>query len=161
MPTAPEVGEHVGDFALPGGVFTGASFERRDFTLCQQRGFPLVLVFHQGDDTAACTERLCSYSNSLEMFPEHGPRVWGISPRSVDSHEAFARKHDLRIPLLSDAGRDVARSFGMSASGVEHRQAVFLIAPDGTLHWKRVSLLGAPLPSLTTLSRHLAAIQGG
>ncbi|WP_330333661.1 peroxiredoxin [Streptomyces sp. NBC_00536] len=157
MATAPEVGSVVGDFTLPGGELVGDAFERRDFTLSAQRGKPVVVAFYPGDNTAVCTKQLCSYSSGFEEFAGLGATVWGISPQDVDSHEGFARRHGLRMPLLADTGREVARAFGVSAPGIGLRRSVFLIAPDGTLHWKHVALLGATFQSVSTLARQLAA----
>lgn len=102
---------------------------------------------------------MCSYSSGLESFTELGAEVWGVSPQDVDSHEAFARKYDLRFPLLADTDRDVAKAFGIAAPGIGLRRSVFLIAPDGTLHWKHVALLGATFQSVDTLSRELAGLK--
>ncbi|MFI1868143.1 peroxiredoxin [Streptomyces jumonjinensis] len=162
MAASPEHGSPVPDFTLPGGVLVGGgrdgAFERRDFTLSERRGVPLVLAFYPGDGTAVCTKQLCSYSSGLETFTECGAEVWGISPQSVDSHEEFARAHGLRMPLLADADRAVARAFGIAAPGIGLRRAVFVIARNGTLHWKHVALLGATFQSKETLARHLATL---
>ncbi|WP_432093517.1 peroxiredoxin [Streptomyces sp. bgisy100] len=156
MASAPRTGAAVPDFVLPGGVLTGDTFERRDYALSRHRGRPLVLAFYPGDDTAVCTKQLCSYSSGLEQFREQDAEVWAISPQDVDSHERFARRHDLRMPLLADTDRAVARSLGIAAPGIGLRRAVFLIGPDGTLHWKHVALLGATFQGLDTLTRRLA-----
>ena len=164
MASSPEIGGPVADFTLPGGVLTGGSadgaFERRDFTLSARQGGPLVLAFYPGDDTTVCTKQLCSYSSGLETFTDVGAEVWAISPQGVDSHEAFARKYGLRMPLLADTDRAVARAFGVTAPGIGLRRAVFLIAADGTLHWKHVGLFGATFQSTDTLARHLATLNG-
>ncbi|MGW2921733.1 peroxiredoxin [Streptomyces angustmyceticus] len=156
MASAPHIGTLVPDFTLPGGVLTGDRFERRDYALSLQRGRPLVLAFYPGDDTSVCTKQLCSYSSGLEQFQDQDAEVWGISPQDVDSHERFARKYDLRMPLLADTDRRVARAFGVAAPGIGLRRAVFLIGADGTLRWKHVALLGATFQSLDTLARQLA-----
>lgn len=168
MAASPERGRSVADFTLPGGVLTSgstdgstdAAFERRDFSLREQLGRPLVLAFYPGDDTTVCTKQLCSYSSGLETFTDCGADVWAISPQSVDSHEAFARKYGLRMPLLADTERSVARAFGVAAPGIGLRRAVFLIAADGTLHWKHVALFGATFQSKETLAGRLASLQG-
>ncbi|WP_346265813.1 peroxiredoxin family protein [Streptomyces chryseus] len=153
------MGDHVGDFALPGGVGVGACFERRDFTLCQQRGSVLILAFYRGADSSVCAQQMCSYSSSPDLFTDSGARVWGISPESVDSSARFALKHGLRVPLLSDPGRHVARSFGVETPGAQPRRAVFVIAPDGTLVWKYLALSESSFPPPAVLARHLARVQ--
>ncbi|MEV4995250.1 peroxiredoxin [Streptomyces niveus] len=163
MAAAPGPGRPVTNFTLPGGVLEKVTdgddtFVRREYRLDERRGHPLVLAFYPGDDTSVCTKQLCSYSSGLETFTELGAEVWGISPQDVDSHEAFARKYGLRIPLLADTDRTVARAFGIAAPGIGLRRAVFLIAPDGTLHWKHVALLGATFQPVDTLARELAGL---
>ncbi|KIF74531.1 alkyl hydroperoxide reductase [Streptomyces sp. 150FB] len=159
MAASPDLGSQIGNFTLPGGVLDGDTFVRRDYRLDERRGHPLVLAFYPGDDTTVCTKQMCSYSSGLESFTELGAEVWGVSPQDVDSHEAFARKYDLRFPLLADTDRDVAKAFGIAAPGIGLRRSVFLIAPDGTLHWKHVALLGATFQSVDTLSRELAGLK--
>ncbi|WP_189762576.1 peroxiredoxin [Streptomyces xanthochromogenes] len=158
MGAIPQQGQFVPDFALPGGLLIQDRFERGEYRLCAERGRPLVLAFYPGDDTSVCTRQLCSYSSGLETFAGCGADVWAISPQNLDSHEAFARKHRLAMPLLADTERSVARAFGITAPGIGLRRAVFLIAPDGTLFWKHVALLGATFQSVDTLTRQLSRL---
>lgn len=159
MASSPQLGSAAPDFTLAGGVLTDGEFVRADYPLGERRGTPLVLAFYPGDNTSVCTKQLCSYSSGLETFTELGAEVWGISPQDVDSHEEFARKFDLRMPLLADPDRRVARAFGVAAPGIGLRRAVFLLAPDGTVHWKHVALLGATFQSVDTLAKELAALK--
>ncbi|MFJ4913116.1 peroxiredoxin [Streptomyces sp. NPDC088726] len=159
MGSSPQLGSTVPDFTLPGGALDGDTFERRDYTLSAARGRAVVLAFYPGDNTAVCTKQLCSYSSGMETFEGLDAQVWGISPQDVDSHESFARAHGLRMPLLADAGRELARTFGVAAPGIGVRRAVFLIDAEGVLRWKHVALLGATFQSMDTLAGHLSGIQ--
>lgn len=165
MAKQPETGTPAPEFSLPGGVLSGsggeAAFVRREFTLSANSGRPTVLAFYPGDDTAVCTKQLCSYSSGLERFEELDADVWGVSPQDVDSHEAFARKHGLRMPLLADTDLVVARAYGVAAPGIGLRRSVFLVRPDGTLAWKHVSLLGMTYQDVDTLTERLAALREG
>ncbi|OKK22248.1 alkyl hydroperoxide reductase [Streptomyces sp. CB00455] len=156
MGRTPAVGDIIGDFSLPGGCLTEDRFERGDYSLREQRGKPVVLAFYPGDNTPVCTAQLCSYSDGLEDLRSCGATVWGISPQDVDSHERFARERGLRIPLLADAERSVARAFGIDAPLIGLRRSVFIVAPDGRLHWKRVGTLGATFPAAKVLAEQLA-----
>ncbi|MDT0379915.1 peroxiredoxin [Streptomyces sp. DSM 42041] len=160
-----EAGGPAPQFSLPGGVLSGegpeAAFVRADYTVDGAPGRPLVLAFYPGDDTAVCTKQLCSYSSGLERFEELDATVWGISPQGVDSHERFARKHDLRMPLLADTDGTVARAYGVAAPGIGLRRSVFLVAPDGTVAWKHVALLGMTYQDVDTLTARLAALRKG
>ncbi|MFF3982254.1 peroxiredoxin [Streptomyces sp. NPDC001828] len=159
MGAIPQQGQFVPDFSLPGGILTQGHFERGEYRLCAERGRPLVHAFYPGDDTPVCTRQLCSYSSGLETFADCGADVWTISPQNLDSHESFARRHQLAMPLLADTERSVARAFGITAPGVGLRRAVFLIAPDGTLFWKHVTLLGATYLNEDALTRELVRLQ--
>ncbi|WP_405693521.1 MULTISPECIES: peroxiredoxin [unclassified Streptomyces] len=158
MASGPQIGQPAPDFTLPGGVLSDDTFERRDYTLSAARGRAVVLAFYPGDNTAVCTKQLCSYSSGLETFEGLDAEVWGISPQGVDSHESFARGHDLRMPLLADTGRETTRAYGVAAPGIGVRRSVFLIGPDGVLRWKHVALLGATFQSLDTLAAQLSGI---
>ncbi|WP_405664348.1 peroxiredoxin [Streptomyces sp. NBC_01166] len=158
MASGPQIGQPAPDFTLPGGVLAEDTFTRRDYTLSTARGRAVVLAFYPGDNTAVCTKQLCSYSSGLETFENLDAEVWGISPQGVDSHEAFARGHDLRMPLLADTGRETARAYGVAAPGIGVRRSVFLIGPDGVVRWKHVALLGATFQSLDTLAQQLSGI---
>ncbi|MFF0739139.1 peroxiredoxin [Streptomyces sp. NPDC004111] len=159
MAASPAQGDAVPEFTLPGGVLVDGRFERSEYALRGAPGRPLVLAFYPGDDTAVCTKQLCSYSSGLDVFAAADAEVWGISSQDLDSHEAFARKHGLKMPLLADPDRKVARMFGITAPGIGVRRAVFIVAPDGTLRWKHVALLGATFRSTETIARELEALK--
>ncbi|MFE5773320.1 peroxiredoxin [Streptomyces sp. NPDC056485] len=158
MAHTPKIGDTVVDFRLPGGHLDGETFHRREYTLGEQRGKPLVLAFYPGDDTPVCTAQLCSYSDGLAALQFAGATVWGISPQGIDSHEQFARNRNLRMPLLSDQGRMVAKSFGITAPLIGLRRAVFILTGTGRLHWKHVTAVGATYPPATTLTTQLAKL---
>ncbi|WP_411081768.1 peroxiredoxin family protein [Streptomyces sp. cmx-18-6] len=159
MASGPQLGSPAPDFTLPGGVLAGEAFERGEYRLSTARGRALVLAFYPGDNTTVCTKQLCSYSSGMESFEGLDADVWGISPQGVDSHESFARAHGLRMPLLADEGREIARAYGVAAPGIGVRRAVFLVGPDGVLRWKHVALLGATFQSLSTLTDRLSGIK--
>ena len=100
-----EVGQPAPDFTLPALHLVDGKAVRDVRTLSQERGHPVVLAFYPGDDTSVCTKQMCSYSSGLEAFTDLGATVWGISPQDIDSHEKFAVKHGLRMPLLADTDR--------------------------------------------------------
>ncbi|MEU6314758.1 peroxiredoxin [Streptomyces sp. NPDC047014] len=158
MPSTPKTGTVPGDFRLPGGRLGGGTFHRSDYSLHAQRGNPVILAFYPGDDTPVCTAQLCSYSDGLEQLQSAGAVVWGISAQDLDSHERFARSRNLRMPLLSDPDRAVARSFGITAPLIGLRRSVFIIDAEGRLHWKHVTAVGATFPPATTLAAQLATL---
>jgi thioredoxin-dependent peroxiredoxin len=158
MAPTPEIGAPAPDFTLPGVVLAGAEVERRDFTLSAHRGKPIVLAFYPGDDTPVCTKQMCSYSNELEKFTGVGAEVWGISPQDVDSHEKFARKHGLQMPLLADPDKTVIRQYGIALKAMGLKRSVFLVDAEGVLRWKHVAMFGLMFQSVGTLTEQIGAL---
>jgi peroxiredoxin Q/BCP len=161
MAKTPEAGTTAPDFTLPGLVLgPDGEATRGSYTLSEQRGNPLVLVFYPGDNTAVCTKQLCSYTSDLDRFKDLGATVWGISPQGLDSHEAFARKYDLGFPLLADTDRAVAKAYGIAIAGLGLRRSVFILDGDGSVTWKHVALAGLTFQNTDTLAQQLSSIAG-
>ncbi len=159
MARTPEIGQIPPDFTLPGVELAGDEYTRGEYTLSQQRGTPIVLVFYPGDNTAVCTRQLCSYTSGLESFTGFGATVWAISPQGLDSHEQFARKYQLGFPLLADEGLTVARQYGITLARAGLRRSVFVIDAAGVLRWKHVTLVGLTFPAAGTISAQLSDLE--
>jgi len=132
---APAVGDPAPDFTLEG---TGG----RSYSLSDHRGQTVVLAFYPGDDTPVCTRQLRSYSHDLERFSDLGAAVFGISPQSVDRHEAFAARHGLRMPLLADTDRAVGRSYGILGPVGFYRRSVFVVDGGGIVRYAHRTAAG-------------------
>jgi len=158
MAKTPEVGTTAPDFTLAGVLLAGGTAEHADYALSAQRGKPVVLAFYPGDDTPVCTRQLCSYTSGLDALTGLGSTVWGISPQDTASHEQFARKYDIGLPLLADVGLAVSRRYGISLGRIGLRRSVFVIDGEGIVRWKQVSLLGLSFPSASVIAAQLAAM---
>ena len=152
------MGAAAPDFTLPALQLVDGEAVRSELTLSGERGHPVVLAFYPGDDTPVCTKQLCSYSSGLEQFTDLGATVWGISTQDIASHESFARKHGLRLPLLADTERAVAADYGITL-GAMVRRSVFVVDADGVLRWKHVAALGLTFRDVATLTEQLALLK--
>jgi len=124
----PRVGDPAPDFALP-GVENG---ERRDYSLAEYRGRPVVLAFYPGDNTAVCTKQLNAYSDDIADFVSVDAQVLGVSPQSIDSHVGFAEKQDgFAFPLLADTEKTVGAAYGILGPLKFYRRSIFVISADG------------------------------
>jgi peroxiredoxin Q/BCP len=146
----PGVGDPAPDFTLPG---TGG----RDYKLSDYRGQPVVLVFYPGDNTPVCTVQLRSYSEGLADFEGVGAQMLGISPQDVASHEEFADREGLRMPLLADVDRSVGESYGILGPLGFYRRSVFVVDSEGTITFARRSLTSM---AFVDRDRLLAAVSG-
>ena len=159
MSTTPETGKPAPDFTLPGVTLAeDGTLQRNDFTLSAHRGKPIVLAFYPGDDTPVCTKQMCAYSNELEKFSDIGAVVWGVSPQGVESHEKFAQRHGLRMPLLADPAKSVIRDYGVAMPGLGLKRSVFLVDGDGVLRWKHVARLGLVFQPVAALVGQISAL---
>jgi peroxiredoxin Q/BCP len=158
MAKSPEIGQPAPDFTLPSVHLVDGEVVRSDRTLSQELGHPVVLAFYPGDDTSTCTKQLCSYSSGMEAFTDLGATVWGISTQDLDSHESFARKYGLKMPLLADTERAAVTAYGIGLGSLV-RRSVFIVDAQGVLRWKHVAALGLTFRDIPTLTDQLAALK--
>jgi thioredoxin-dependent peroxiredoxin len=94
------------------------------FELPDQNGSPVslkaltsrgavVVYFYPKDMTPGCTTEACNFRDSLDELRSRGAQIVGISPDFSVSHQKFIAKHALNFPLLSDAGNNVSKAYGV------------------------------------------------
>src|SRR5215203_5785587 len=133
-----KVGSVAPDFTLPSQA--GEMVSLKDFSGRK----PVVLFFYPKDDTPGCTKEVCAFRDDFEEFGKLGAEVIGISSDSVESHSAFAEKHDLPFALLSDEGGKVTKLYGVpSTLGMFPGRATFVIDELGVVRRTFSSQLGA------------------
>ncbi|HEY4450750.1 MAG TPA: peroxiredoxin [Solirubrobacteraceae bacterium] len=150
MAKTPQVGEQAPDFELEG---TDGPFKLSD-----HRGKRVVLLFYPGDNTLVCTKQFCSYRDRAEDFDALNATVVGISSQGIDSHEQFAAKHSLNVPLLADVEKQVARSYDAFSSRLGVKRAVIVIDEQGTVRHRHDHLLGLDYQSVDELKAVLDAL---
>lgn len=148
MARTPQVGEQAPDFELPG---TDGPFK-----LSQHRGERVVLLFYPGDNTLVCTRQFCSYRDRAEDFAALPATVVGISSQDLESHEAFAAKHGLNVPLLADVDKAVAKAYSAFAPRLgATKRSVIVIDEDGIVRHRHDHLLGLDYQSVDDLKQAL------
>jgi peroxiredoxin Q/BCP len=147
------VGSAAPDFTLR-GYYAGEA----DFTLSSMRGRPVVLAFYAADQSLVCTKQLCTYSDEIADLHLFESTVWGISPQSVESHGEFAGARKLKMPLLTDPDKEVARSYGV-VGPLGIRRSVFIVDAAGRIAWRRVTALGVTYPSAGDIKSALAELK--
>lgn len=124
----PDTGDLAPDFKLYG---TGGEI----YSLSEQRGKPVVLVFYPGDDTPVCTLQLKAYNADLAQFTDLGSTLWALSPQSVQSHDDFSQRHDFGFPLLADEDKATFRAYGCLGPLGFPRRSIFVIDRDGVIRY--------------------------
>ena len=72
-----------------------------------------VIYFYPKDDTPGCTIEATDFSKSNPFFKKNNITVIGISKDSVEKHNKFRDKHNLKIILASDFDGKVCNDFGV------------------------------------------------
>jgi peroxiredoxin Q/BCP len=142
-----EDGDKAPDFELPAENGEKLKLSR----LIKAGGKPVVIYFYPKDDTSGCTAEAKDFTRLAADFKKAGVEVIGISPDSPESHQKFARKHDLKVRLAADADKAVASAYGVWVEksmygrkymGVE--RSTFLIDAKGKIarSWRKVKVTG-------------------
>ncbi|WP_436925983.1 redoxin domain-containing protein [Halosimplex amylolyticum] len=129
-------GEDAPGVSLPAYV----DGERRQIDLDEHLGEGIVvLAFYPADFNPACTMQ-ASDLGDLDLFTmQKDVSVFGISPDSTYSHEAFAERYSLHVPLLSDREGDAAAAYDVTMeTDLGERlvkRAVFVVDHRGTVQY--------------------------
>ncbi|MFZ5834439.1 MAG: peroxiredoxin [Pseudomonadota bacterium] len=118
-----------------------------EISLAQLKGKIAVIYFYPKDDTPGCTTEAIDFSRLKTKFDKSGAVLVGVSKDSVQKHDSFKRKHDLKICLASDVeGQMVADygvwvkklNYGREYMGIE--RTTFLVDQKGVIRkiWRKV-----------------------
>jgi peroxiredoxin len=114
-------------------------------SLNEFRGRPVILAFYPADWSPVCGDQMALYNEMLGEFQEFGAELLGISVDGAWCHAAFSKDRKLHFPLLADfePKGGVAQTYGVyrKGDGVSER-ALFVIDPEGKIHWSYVSPVG-------------------
>jgi peroxiredoxin Q/BCP len=135
------VGQPAPNFDVPGSDDSDEG--RRNYTLEEFRGRPVVLVFYPGDNTPVCTRQLNSYTSDIGAFEAVGAQVLAISPQSVESHEGFSCKQGgFAFPLLADEDKSVGAAYGILGPLGFYRRSAFVIDAEGIVRYAHRAVAG-------------------
>ena len=125
-------GERAPDFSLPDD--RGAVRRLAEFTGEKK----VVLFFYPRAETPGCTKEATAFRDAASRLKKLGAIAVGVSPDTVQKLARFREKHGLNMTLLSDAGKEAARAYGVykekkmygkTVMGVE--RTTFIIGKDG------------------------------
>jgi peroxiredoxin Q/BCP len=136
-----KIGDKAPDFTLKDG-------DGNDWSLSENLGKVIVLLFYPGDNTPVCTKQLCSVRDNWDDYAKTGAEIIGISTDSVESHKGFAEKHNFPFTLLADENGEVVGKYDVK-SWIPNKsaRAVTVIDKDGIVRKHKVQSLSVFKPS--------------
>ncbi len=132
------IGAHSAELSIgdQAPAFTLQDQHGRQHALPDYLGRWLVLYFYPKDDTPGCTAQACAFRDDFQQLQRMQVVLLGVSLDSVASHQAFAEKHGLPFPLLSDETGEVAAAYGAlwKLGPIRFaRRHSFIIDPEGRI----------------------------
>ncbi len=153
-----EVGQAAPDFTL-------FDTEKKQVTLSELKGHPILLLFFPLAFTSTCTEELCSIRDNIAWYKNVKAKVIGISVDALHTLAKYKEDQQLNFTLLSDFNKDVSRSydtiyemFGYNMKGVSKRSA-FVIDQEGIVQYAEVLENAGDLPNFSKIQDALTALQ--
>jgi peroxiredoxin Q/BCP len=139
-----EKGQKAPDFSLP--AVSGKTVSLKDY-----KGKWVIVYFYPKDNTPGCTIEAKEFTDSISEFTKLGTDILGISADTPESHIKFAKKHELKLKLLSDVEKKALVAYG--AWGIKKMygkeywgiiRSTFLVNPEGNIAraWYNVKVKG-------------------
>ncbi|MGL5255093.1 MAG: thioredoxin-dependent thiol peroxidase [Brevinema sp.] len=143
-------------------AFTLESNLGKPVSLSDFKGQWCVLYFYPKDNTPGCTKQAIDFSEMLEEFHAEGAEVIGINADTIESHQGFCRRFQLKMMLLSDNTKDTLKAYkvwgekqfmGKIYEGLT--RSTFIINPEGVITeaMYNVKALGHGKRALTALKK--------
>lgn len=94
-------------------IFSLKNQDNNDISLKDFANKTIILYFYPKDMTKGCTIENKEFSELIEEFDKLNAVVIGISPDSIESHQKFIIKENLKQILLSDNTKEIANAYGV------------------------------------------------
>jgi len=116
-------------------------------------GHYLVLYFYPKANTPGCTREAQDFTGLLPQFSKLDARTVGVSPDKPEAQARFVAARSLKVTMLSDPDKTLAREFGALKESGGILRSTFLIDRAGIVRaqWKKVKVAGHAEEVLETL----------
>ena len=160
------VGTKAPDFSLPTKTAEGP----KQIKLSENFGKTnTLLLFFPMAFTGVCTTEMCSLTPDLPNYSGMNAAVYGISGDNPFAQEAWAKKENISVTLLSDYEHKVANQYqvaydsflpqiNLGMGGVPKRSA-FIVDRDGVIQYAESSDDAKQLPNFDKIKAKLAELK--
>lgn len=144
--------------------FTLYDSDKKQVSLADYAGAPVVLLFFPFAFSRVCTAELCSVRDSIGVYNSLGAKVIGISVDSLYTLAKFKEEEQLNFTLLSDFNKEVSQAYGAfyetfnyGMKGVSKR-AAFVIDKEATVQYAEILENSGEQPQFNLISEALGKI---
>ena len=160
------VGTKAPDFSLPTKTAEGP----KQIKLSDNFGKTnTLLLFFPMAFTGTCTTEMCSQSAELPSYSDMNAAVYGISGDNPFAQEAWAKKENISVTLLSDYEHKVAKEYdvmydsflpqiNLGMGGVPKRSA-FIIDKNGVIQYAESNDDAKALPDFDKIKGKLMELK--
>lgn len=122
-----------------------------EISLAKLKGKIAIVYFYPKDDTPGCTTEAIAFSALKSQFDKYGAVLLGVSKDSVQRHDNFKKKYDLKIQLASDEEGQMVADYGVWIKKINYGReymgidrSTFLIDAKGVIRkiWRKVKVKG-------------------
>ena len=159
MPIA--VGTKAPDFTLKSKDANGLV----DVTLSANFGQKnTVVLFFPLAFTGVCTQEFCDITQGLGNYGDLGAAVIGVSVDSPFAQEAWAKKENITVQLVSDLDKSVTKAFGvefpgLAGIGLTSARAAFIVDKAGVVQYAEQTATPKDLPNFEAIKARLAELK--
>ena len=119
-----------------------------------------VLLFFPAAFTGVCTQEMCDISAGLGQYAGLDAEVYGISVDNPFAQEAWAKQNNIKVTLLSDLNKTVAKAYGVlfpNLLGIYETaaRAAFVIGEDGVIKYAEQTPTLKDLPNFAAVQAAL------
>jgi peroxiredoxin len=94
----------------------------------------VVLAFFPAAFSPGCTSEMAKYQETSGQFNTNNTVILGMSVDSTWANAAFADKLGVKFPILSDANREISKSYGVwNEQGLVANRSTFIIDTKGVV----------------------------
>jgi peroxiredoxin Q/BCP len=129
----PDGGVGLLPIGSPAPDVSGRDLSGRVVRLADVRGARAVVYFYPKDETPGCTKEACAFRDTAARYDAAHVTVFGVSRDSQESHDGFARSHQLPFPLVADPDGVIARAYGVGSTLGMDARVSFLVGADGKI----------------------------
>ncbi len=120
--------------------FSLQNTEGKPVSLDDYKGKWVIIYFYPKDNTPSCTLQALEFSNLYDEFQKLNIDIIGINGDSIEDHQKFKNKHNLKMILLSDPSKETLSAYkvwgekqfmGKTYEGLT--RSTFIINPEGCI----------------------------